>query len=184
MTDQILVSRAQAGDRKAFDLLVLKYQHKIIALVSRLVYDPVEAQDIAQEAFIKAYRAINLFRGDSAFYTWLYRIATNTAKSYRASKNRSPIGTIDGSKEEAQYMIDAQLQDQATPEGTLLAEELQRVIFQAIDELPDELKEAITLREIENMSYKEIAVIMGCPTGTVRSRIFRARSAIDQKIPK
>lgn len=180
--DQELVSRVQAGDKRSFDLLVLKYQHRIVKLVSRFVHDPMEAQDVAQEAFIKAYRAIGSFRGDSAFYTWLYRIATNAAKNHLVSQSRRPpVNGVDVSDAE-QYAVDTRLKEKTTPEGLVMTEELKQVIFQTISTLPDDLKEAITLREIENMSYEDIAMVMGCPVGTVRSRIFRAREAIDNKI--
>lgn len=181
-TDQELVSRVQAGDKKAFDLLVLKYQNKIVKLVSRFVHDPMEAQDIAQEAFIKAYRAIGSFRGDSAFYTWLYRIATNAAKNHLVSASRRPPASGVDASEAEQFAVDTRLKEKTTPEGLVMTEELKQVIFQTIASLPDDLKEAITLREMENMSYEDIAMVMGCPVGTVRSRIFRARDAIDQKI--
>lgn len=180
--DQELVSRVQAGDKRSFDLLVLKYQNRIVKLISRFVHDPMEAQDVAQEAFIKAFRAIDSFRGDSAFYTWLYRIATNAAKNHLVSQSRRPpSGGVDVAEAE-QYAVDTRLKEKTTPEGLVMTEELKRVIFHTISSLPDDLREAITLREIENMSYEDIALVMGCPVGTVRSRIFRARDAIDQKI--
>ncbi len=181
-TDQELVSRVQAGDKKSFDLLVLKYQNKIVKLVSRFVHDPMEAQDVTQEAFIKAFRAIGSFRGDSAFYTWLYRIATNAAKNHLVSQSRRPPSSGVDATEAEQYAVDTRLKEKTTPEGLLMTEELKQVIFNMIASLPDDLREAITLREIENMSYEDIALTMGCPIGTVRSRIFRARDAIDQKI--
>jgi RNA polymerase sigma-70 factor (ECF subfamily) len=181
-TDQDLVKRVQAGDKKAFDLLVLKYQNKIVKLVSRFVHDPMEAQDVAQEAFIKAYRAIGGFRGDSAFYTWLYRIASNAAKNYLVSQSRRPPAVGVDAMEAEQYAIDTRLKEKDTPESLMVTEELKAVIFGTIEKLPSDLKEAITLREIECMSYEDIALVMGCPVGTVRSRIFRARDAIDQKI--
>ncbi len=181
-TDQELVSRVQAGDKRSFDLLVLKYQNKIVKLVSRFVHDPMEAQDVAQEAFIKAFRAIGSFRGDSAFYTWLYRIATNAAKNHLVSQSRRPpFNGVDATEAE-QYAVDTRLKEKTTPEGLAMTEELKQVIFHMISSLPDDLREAITLREIENMSYEDIALVMGCPVGTVRSRIFRARDAIDRKI--
>lgn len=180
--DQALVERVQKGDKKAFDVLVLKYQHKIIQLVSRYVRSPDEAQDVAQEAFIKAYRAIGRFRGDSAFYTWVYRIAINTAKNYLvAASRRPPTGDIDAQEAE-QYEGAAGLREYDTPEHLVLKDEIQATITSAIDELPEELKIAITLRELEGMSYEEIATTMECPIGTVRSRIFRARDAIDTKL--
>lgn len=179
--DQELVKKARKGDKKAFDLLVLKYQHKIINLVSRYVHDPHEAQDVAQEAFIKAYRALPNFRGDSAFYTWLYRIAINTAKNFLVAQDRRPPGDdIDAA--DAEQFMDSTLRENATPERMLLTDEIERTVYQAIEELPDDLRMAITLRELEGMSYEEIAQVMDCPVGTVRSRIFRAREAIDARL--
>jgi len=179
--DRQLVERVQRGDKRAFDILVLKYQHKIAGLVSRYVRDSSEVQDVTQEAFIKAYRAIPRFRGDSAFYTWLYRIAINTAKNYLVSKSRRPPDTdidVDG-----EFVADsAVLKDVAGPESRLATDQLQKVIFDAIENLPEELKIAVTLREFEGMSYEEIAEVMECPVGTVRSRIFRAREAIEKSI--
>ncbi|HYQ71090.1 MAG TPA: RNA polymerase sigma factor RpoE [Gammaproteobacteria bacterium] len=180
--DQALVERVQQGDKSAFDILVLKYQNKIIQLVNRYVHDPDEAMDVAQEAFIKAYRAIGRFRGDSAFYTWIYRIAINTAKNYLvASGRRPPAGDIDAQDAE-QYEGAAGLREYATPERMLLKDEIENTVAGAIEELPDDLKTAITLRELEGLSYEEIAQAMECPIGTVRSRIFRARDAIDTKL--
>ena len=180
--DQALVERVQQGDKSAFDILVLKYQSKIIQLVNRYVHDPDEAMDVAQEAFIKAYRAIGRFRGDSAFYTWIYRIAINTAKNYLvASGRRPPAGDIDAQDAE-QYEGATGLREYATPERMLLKDEIEKTVASAIDELPDDLKTAITLRELEGLSYEEIAQAMECPIGTVRSRIFRARDAIDTKL--
>ena len=180
--DQALVERVQRGDKSAFDILVLKYQSKIIQLVNRYVHDPDEAMDVAQEAFIKAYRAIGRFRGDSAFYTWIYRIAINTAKNYLvASGRRPPAGDIDAQDAE-QYDGATGLREYATPERMLLKDEIEKTVADAIDELPDDLKTAITLRELEGLSYEEIAQTMECPIGTVRSRIFRARDAIDTKL--
>ena len=181
-TDQDLVNRVQAGDKRAFDLLVLKYQNRIVKLVSRFVHDPMEAQDVTQEAFIKAYRAIGSFRGDSAFYTWLYRIATNAAKNFLVAQKRRPPAMGVDAMEAEQYAVDTRLKEKETPENLVVTEELKSVIFKTIEGLPGDLKEAITLREMECMSYEDIAVIMDCPVGTVRSRIFRARDAIDQKI--
>ena len=179
--DQQLVERVQNGDKQAFDMLVLKYQSRVMSLVQRLIRDHHEAQDIVQEAFIKAYRALPRFRGDSAFYTWLYRIAVNTAKNHLASKGRRPA--IEGVElEEAEIVGIPKLQDNETPEHQLLRDELQQVVFGAINNLPDDLKTAITLREFDGLSYEEIAHIMDCPVGTVRSRIFRAREAIDKQI--
>jgi RNA polymerase sigma-70 factor (ECF subfamily) len=180
--DQALVERVQQGDKQAFDVLVLKYQNKIIQLVYRYVHDPDEAMDVAQEAFIKAYKAIGRFRGDSAFYTWIYRIAINTAKNHLvASGRRPPQGDIDAADAE-QYDSGAGLREYATPERLLLKDEIQATISSAIEELPDDLRTAITLRELEGLSYEEIAQTMDCPIGTVRSRIFRAREAIDSKL--
>lgn len=181
-TDQELVRRVQAGDKKAFDALVLKYQHKIVNLVSRYVHDPATALDVTQEAFIKAYRGLENFRGDSAFYTWLYRIAINTAKNYLVAQNRrTPAQDLDAQEAE-QYAGDSPLKEYGTPENQLLSEEIEATVFKAIEDLPDDLRTAITLREIEGMSYEEIAEAMGCPIGTVRSRIFRAREAIDRSL--
>jgi len=180
--DQALVEKVQQGDKRAFDVLVLKYQNKIIQLVYRYVHDPDEAMDVAQEAFIKAYKAIGRFRGDSAFYTWIYRIAINTAKNYLvASGRRPPQGDIDAADAE-QYEGATGLKEYATPERMLLKDEIQTTIASAIDDLPDDLRTAITLRELEGLSYEEIAQTMDCPIGTVRSRIFRAREAIDTKL--
>ena len=179
--DQQLVERVQKGDKQAFDMLVLKYQGRVMSMVSRMVRDHHEAQDIVQEAFIKAYRALPRFRGDSAFYTWLYRIAMNTAKNHLVSKGRRPA--IDGVElEEAEVVGIPKLQDIDSPERQLLRDELERVINRAIKALPDDLKTAITLREFDGLSYEEIAHVMDCPVGTVRSRIFRAREAIDKQI--
>lgn len=181
-SDQQLVLRVQKGDRRAFDLLVLKYQHRILSLVGRFVADYAEAQDVTQEAFIKAYRALPGFRGDSAFYTWLYRIAVNTAKNHLLSRGRkTPTQDID--IEDAAFFSDeSAMKDVDTPEGLLQRDQLQEVVFQAIEDLPEELRRAVTLREMEGMSYEAIADAMDCPIGTVRSRIFRAREAIDKKM--
>ena len=180
--DEDLVLRVQQGDKSAFDFLVIKYQHKIIQLVNRYVKDPSEAQDVAQEAFIKAYRALGNFRGDSAFYTWLYRIAINTAKNYLVSRSRrSSDYQVD--IQDAEALENApQLQGMDTPERLLLNQEIIDTIKTAIDKLPEEMRTAIMLREFEGMSYEEIAEAMDCPVGTVRSRIFRAREAIDNKL--
>ncbi|MDA0978788.1 MAG: RNA polymerase sigma factor RpoE [Proteobacteria bacterium] len=181
-TDQQLVERVQRGDKRAFDLLVLKYQHKIVGLVGRYIRDSDEVKDVTQEAFIKAYRALPRFRGESAFYTWLYRIAINTAKNYLVSRSRRPPDTdIDVSDGEFQTES-AVLRDDDTPEDSMATDQLEKVIFQSIDELPEELKVAVTLREFEGLSYEEIAEVMDCPVGTVRSRIFRAREAIEKSI--
>lgn len=180
--DQELVRRVQQGDKKAFDLLVIKYQQRIAKLISRYVRDQDEVQDVAQEAFIKAYRALPRFRGDSAFYTWLYRIAINTAKNYLVAQGRRPPAT-DVEAEEAVYVDGGmKMSDRDTPEQLMQRDEVERVIFDTIDSLPEELRTAITLREMEGLSYEEIAVTMDCPIGTVRSRIFRAREAIEIKM--
>jgi len=180
--DQELVEQVQQGDKKAFDILVLRYQYKIIKLISRYVHDPNEALDIAQEAFLKAYRALPGFRGESAFYTWLYRIAINTAKNYLVAQGRRPPGSDIDAQEAEQFDGPSQLKEYETPERLLLKDEIEATVFQAIEDLPDDLRTAITLREFEGMSYEEIAQTMGCPIGTVRSRIFRAREAIDKKL--
>jgi RNA polymerase sigma-70 factor (ECF subfamily) len=181
-SDQQLVERVQRGDKRAFDLLVLKYQHKIFGLVSRYLRDSSEIQDVAQEAFIKAYRALPNFRGDSAFYTWLYRIAINTAKNHLMSKSRRPPGT-DIDVEDAQYFEgDSPLRDIENPENVLYAQELKQVVANAMDKLPEDLCTAVTLREFEGLSYEDISDVMECPVGTVRSRIFRAREAIDREV--
>ena len=180
--DEKLVRRVQRGEKAAFDLLVLKYQHKVAKLVSRYVRDRREVEDVTQEAFIKAYRAIGGFRGDSAFYTWLYRIAVNTAKNYLESLGRRPPAT-DIEAEAAEFVDGADsLREHATPERQLLTDEIATTVNRVIDGLPGDLRTAITLREIEGMSYEEIAEIMECPIGTVRSRIFRAREAIDKEL--
>ncbi len=180
--DSELVKRVQQGDKKAFDLLVQKYQQKVINLISRFVSDHSECQDVAQEAFVKAYRALNNFRGDSQFYTWLYRIAANTAKNHLASRSRkSPAYSVD--VEDAEHFAgESGLKDYTNPENLLLTEEIKQTVFSAIESLPSDLKSAITLREIEGLSYEHIAEVMDCPIGTVRSRIFRARDAIDKEL--
>jgi RNA polymerase sigma-70 factor, ECF subfamily len=181
--DQQLVERVQRGDKAAFDLLVAKYQRKIFRLLSRLVRDPAEIEDVAQEAFIKAYRALPNFRGDSAFYTWLYRIAINTAKNYLVSQGRRAPTTTEANVEEAETFDDAdQLRDLNTPDSMLLTKQVAEAVNRAIDQLPEDLKTAIVLRELEGLSYEEIAESMGCPIGTVRSRIFRAREAIAEEL--
>ena len=180
--DQTLVEQVQRGDKQAFDVLVLKYQNKIIQLVNRYVHDSDEARDVAQEAFIKAYRAIGRFRGDSAFYTWLYRIAINTAKNYLVASGRRPPRSDIDAQDAEQYEGATGLKEYATPERLLLKDEILAAIAEAIDELPDDLRTAITLRELEGLSYEEIAQTMECPIGTVRSRIFRARDAIDTRL--
>jgi RNA polymerase sigma-70 factor (ECF subfamily) len=180
--DQQLVRRVQKGDKTAFDLLVLKYQHRVLKLVSRFVNDAAEAQDVAQDAFLKAYRALPSFRGDSAFYTWLYRIAINTAKNALVSNRRRPIDFDLDLQDPDQYDRHAKLKDVDTPEGVLLTEEIRAVVERAMEQLPEDLRTAIVLREIEGLSYEEIAEAMDCPVGTVRSRIFRAREAIDKRL--
>lgn len=180
-TDKQLVERVQRGDKRAYDLLVLKYQHKIVGLVGRYLRDQDEVQDVAQEAFIKAYRALPRFRGDSAFYTWLYRIAINTAKNHLVSRSRRPPDTdIDVDMEEGTHQ--ESLSDMVNPENSLATDQLEAVVYKAIDDLAEDLKVAVTLREFEGLSYEEIAEVMDCPVGTVRSRIFRAREAIEKKI--
>lgn len=181
-TDAQLVRRVQKGEKGAFDLLVLKYQHKIVNLVMRYVRDPDLALDISQEAFLKAYRALPNFRGDSAFYTWLYRIAVNTAKNYLAAQRRRPMDVELDLQDPEQYDIHANLRDMDTPEGVSLSNELNETVMQAIQALPEDLRTAIVLRELDGMSYEEIAESMECPVGTVRSRIFRARDFISRKI--
>lgn len=181
--DQLLVERVQRGDKKAFELLVSKYQRKLMRLVSRLVRDQAEAEDVVQEAFIKAYRALANFRGDSAFYTWLYRIGINTAKNYLVSQGRRAPTSTDADIEEAETFVDADgLRDINTPESLLASKQIAETVNAAMMSLPEELRNAITLREIEGLSYEEIAEVMLCPIGTVRSRIFRAREAIAEKL--
>jgi RNA polymerase sigma-70 factor (ECF subfamily) len=180
--DQALVERVQRGDKRAFDILVIRYQSRIVKVITRYIHDPVEAMDLAQEAFIKAYRALPNFRGDSAFYTWLYRIAINTAKNHMVAQSRRPPQDDVEATEAEHYEGPSALKDTSTPEGNVLRDEMESVIFQAIEELPEDLRTAITLRELEDMSYEEIAEAMDCPIGTVRSRIFRAREAIDKKL--
>ena len=181
-TDQQLIARVQKGDARAFDMLVLKYQHKIFGLISRYVQDADEVQDVAQEAFIKAYKALPKFRGDSQFYTWLYRIAVNTAKNHLVSRSRRPPGS-DVDVEDAEYYDGgAALRDIESPESALFGAELKAVVEAAIADLPDDLRTAVTLREFDGLSYEDIAEIMDCPVGTVRSRIFRAREAIDGRV--
>ncbi len=181
--DQVLVERAQHGDKKAFGLLVSKYQRKLGRLLSRLIRDPAEVEDVTQEAFIKAYRALPNFRGESAFYTWLYRIGVNTAKNYLVSQGRRAPTSTEFDSEEAESFEDGdQLRDINTPERMLLSKQIGSTVNAAIEALPDELRTAIVLREIEGMSYDEIAKIMECPIGTVRSRIFRAREAVAERL--
>ncbi len=180
--DLQMVKKVQKGDRRAFDMLVMKYQQRIAALISRYVKDSHEVQDVAQEAFIKAYRAINNFRGDSAFYTWMYRIAINTAKNHLLIKNRRPPGS-DVELEDAEFYEGSDgLKDHTTPENSLSRDRLESAVYKAIEGLPEDLKMALTLREFDGMSYEEIADVMETPIGTVRSRIFRARESVDKKI--
>ena len=181
--DQQLVERAQRGDKKAFELLVSKYQRKLARLLSRFIRDAAEVEDVTQEAFIKAYRALPTFRGDSAFYTWLYRIGINTAKNYLVAMGRRAPTTTEIDSEEAEGFEDGdQLRDLNTPENELATRQIAETVNQTLSELPEELRTAITLREIEGLSYEDIANIMNCPIGTVRSRIFRAREAIAAKL--
>ena len=181
--DQALVERAQRGDKHAFELLVLKYQRKLGRLLSRFIRDPAEVEDVAQEAFIKAYRALPSFRGDSAFYTWLYRIGINTAKNYLVAMGRRAPTTTEFDSEEAENFEDGdQLRDLNTPEAELMTKQIGATVNQTLEALPEELRTAITLREIEGMSYEDIASVMNCPIGTVRSRIFRARETIAERL--
>ncbi len=180
--DQVLVERVQRGDKNAFNLLVTKYQHKVANLVSRYVKNQADVADVVQEAFIKAYRALPNFRGESAFYTWLYRIAVNSAKNYLVAKGRKPPGSDIEIDDAENYDSGDALREHASPEKLLLTSEIKKIIFATMEQLPEDLRVAINLRELEGLSYEEIAEIMGCPVGTVRSRIFRARDAIDKKI--
>lgn len=182
--DQELVALVQRGDKQAFDHLVLKYQVRVANLVSRYVYDASEVEDVVQEVFIKAYRAIGRFRGDSAFYTWIYRIAVNTAKNHLVSQSRRPPGRDVEASEVVNSDMGRGLHENATPEAHFMSDELALCVNAALDNLPAELREAITLREIEGLSYEDIATAMRCPIGTVRSRIFRAREAIDKELQK
>lgn len=181
--DQQLVERAQRGDKQAFELLVSKYQRKLARLLSRFIRDATEVEDVTQEAFIKAYRALPTFRGDSAFYTWLYRIGINTAKNYLVAMGRRAPTTTDIDSEEAESFENGEyLRDLNTPENQMMSRQVAETVNQTLEELPDELRTAITLREIEGLSYEDIANIMNCPIGTVRSRIFRAREAIAERL--
>jgi RNA polymerase sigma-70 factor (ECF subfamily) len=181
--DRQLVERAQRGDKRAFELLVEKYQRKLARLLSRFIRDPAEVEDVTQEAFIKAYRALPAFRGDSAFYTWLYRIGINTAKNYlMAMGRRAPTSTEVEAEEAEGFEEGEQLRDINTPESLLLSNEIAETVNSTIEQLPEELRTAIQLREIEGMSYEDIAQVMNCPIGTVRSRIFRAREAIAERL--
>lgn len=180
--DKALVEKVKKGDKKAFDLLVLKYQQKVANIISRYIHDHSEVLDVSQETFIKAYRALPKFRGDSAFYTWLYRIATNTAKNHLAAKGRRPpMDDVEAVTAE-QMDTGMRLKEHATPENLAMEAEVAKTIRQAVDDLPEDLRVAITLREIDGLSYEEIAEAMDCPIGTVRSRIFRARDAIDKRL--
>jgi RNA polymerase sigma-70 factor (ECF subfamily) len=181
-SDKQLVTRVQKGDNLAFDLLVLKYQHKIFGLISRYIRDQDEIKDVAQEAFIKAYRALPNFRGDSAFYTWLYRIAINTAKNYLVARNRRPPASDVEIEDAEYYESGSSLRNIENPENVLYGQELKQVVEAAIKALPDDLRTAVTLREFDGLSYEDIADVMECPVGTVRSRIFRAREAMDKQI--
>lgn len=181
--DQQLVERVQRGDKHAFDLLVAKYQRKLGRLISRFVRDTAEAEDVTQEAFIKAYRALPGFRGDSAFYTWLYRIGINTAKNYLLANKRRPPTSTPFDAEEAESFEDAGLlHEVSTPENELMSKQVVSTVQSALQQLPEDLRSALTLREIEGLSYEEIASVMNCPVGTVRSRIFRAREAVAEKL--
>lgn len=181
--DQLLVERVQAGDKQAFDLLVAKYQRRLMRLLSRIVHDPVEAEDVVQETFIKAYRALRMFRGDAAFYTWLYRIGINTAKNALALQARRTPTSTEANAERAEGFDDGEhLRDINTPESVLASKQIAQTVNAAMDTLPVDLRTAIALREIEGLSYEEISEIMACPIGTVRSRIFRAREVIAEKL--
>ncbi len=180
--DHVLVKQVQAGDKHAFDLLVRKYQHKIIGLIGRYIYDYQEALDVAQETFIKAYRALPKFRGDSAFYTWLYRIAINTAKNHLVAKGRRPPDVDVDVSDAQQLESGGGLKEIENPENRLYKDELERVVYDALGKLPEDLRIALTLREFDGLSYEDIAQVMQCPVGTVRSRIFRAREAVDKVI--
>jgi|TARA_B110000967_G_scaffold116090_1_gene118864 RNA polymerase sigma-70 factor (ECF subfamily) len=181
-TDQQLVTRVQQGDKRAFDLLVLKYQYRVHAIVGRFIRDSHEVEDITQEAFLKAYRALPRFRGDSQFYTWLFRIAVNTAKNYLVARSRRPPSSDVNLDDAEFYAGSEQLKDLGTPENQLFRDELEAVINKAIEELPEDLRTAVTLREYEGLSYEDIAGVMDCPVGTVRSRIFRGRESIDIRV--
>ena len=181
--DQQLVERAQRGDKRAFELLVTKYQRKLARLLSRFIRDSAEVEDVTQEAFIKAYRALPSFRGDSAFYTWLYRIGINTAKNYLVALGRRAPTTTEFDSEDAENFDDGdQLRDVNTPENELLSKQIAKTVNETMDALPEELRTAIVLREIDGLSYDEIATVMNCPIGTVRSRIFRARDTIAERL--
>lgn len=181
-SDQALVARVQQGDQKAFDLLVRKYQHRLTSVISRYINDWSECQDVAQEAFVRAWRAIGSFRGDAQFYTWIYRIAVNTAKNHLVSQGRRPPTEDIAADEAVQYEGATRLHETGTPERELLRQEIEQTVFDTVQALPEDLRTAITLREVEGLTYEEIAEAMNCPIGTVRSRIFRAREAIDEQL--
>lgn len=181
-SDQQLVARAQAGDRRAFDLLVLRYQQKVAGLVGRYIREPSEVLDVTQDAFLKAYRALGGFRGESAFYTWLYRITVNTVKNHLVAQGRRPPGEDVDAEVAEQLDLGVRLREQGTPERHLLTDEIAQTVQDALDALPEDLRTAIVLRELEGLTYEEIATAMECPIGTVRSRIFRAREAIDKRL--
>jgi RNA polymerase sigma-70 factor (ECF subfamily) len=181
-TDHQLVLRVQKGDKRAFDLLVLKYQYKLQAIVGRFIRDVDEVSDVTQEAFIKAYKALPRFRGDSQFYTWLYRIAINTAKNHLVSKSRRPINTDIDIEDAENFANNEKFIDDATPENSMMTDELAAIIKRALGALPEDLRTALTLREFDGMSYEDIAAVMDCPVGTVRSRIFRAREFLDERV--
>ncbi|AKU62696.1 RNA polymerase subunit sigma [Aggregatibacter aphrophilus] len=181
LTDQALVERVQQGDKKAFNLLVIRYQNKVAGLLTRYI-SPNDIPDVVQESFIKAYRSIDSFRGDSAFYTWLYRIAVNTAKNYLTAQGRRPPNEDILAEDAESYDVGKNLRDVDTPENEMLSNELKKIVFDTIKGLQEDLRTAITLRELEGLSYEEIAEIMDCPVGTVRSRIFRAREIIESKV--
>ena len=180
--DAALVARVQRGEKRAFDLLVLKYQHKLVGVISRYIHDWAECQDVAQEAFIRAYRALPNFRGDSQFYTWLYKIAVNTAKNHLVSLGRRPPTEDIDAQDAVQFESGGRLREAGTPENEAMRREIEQTVARTVEALPEELRVAITLREVDGLSYEEIAATMGCPIGTVRSRIFRAREAIDNKL--
>jgi RNA polymerase sigma-70 factor (ECF subfamily) len=182
LTDKVLIERVQQGDKQAFNLLVQKYQNKVCNLVARYVSNSGDVPDVAQEAFIKAYRALPGFRGESAFYTWLYRIAVNTAKNYLVAQGRRPPASDIDAEDAEYYENGSALKEISNPENQMLSDEIKRVVFNTIDNLPEDLKTAITLRELDGLSYEEIATVMDCPVGTVRSRIFRAREAVEKQI--
>lgn len=180
--DRALVERVQQGDSKAFDLLVRKYQHRILGLIGRMINDWAEAQDVAQEVFLRAYRSMAAFRGDSSFYTWLYRIAVNTSKNHLVSNGRRPSTTDVDTVETEHWSGAERMQEQATPEHELLRQEMERSVVSTVEALPEEIRLALTLREVDGLSYEEIAQVMDCPIGTVRSRIFRGRDAVDRNL--